>query len=39
MGVTVVALAVANSPLAGSYFGALNAYVLGLTSCTGSTTA
>ena len=31
MGVTVVALAVANSPLAGFYFGALNAYVLGLT--------
>ena len=30
MGVTVVALVVANSPLAGFYFGILNTYVLGL---------
>ncbi|UVF20136.1 Na+/H+ antiporter NhaA [Microvirga terrae] len=30
MGVTVIALAVANSPLAGAYFGVLKTYVLGL---------
>jgi NhaA family Na+:H+ antiporter len=30
MGVTVIALAVANSPLAGTYFGVLKTYVLGL---------
>ena len=30
MGVTVVALALANSPLAGAYFGVLKTYVLGL---------
>jgi Na+:H+ antiporter, NhaA family len=30
MGVTVVALAVANSPLAGVYFGVLKTYILGL---------
>lgn len=30
MGVTVIALAVANSPLAGAYFGILKTYVLGL---------
>ena len=30
MGVTVIALAVANSPLAGAYFGMLKTYVLGL---------
>ena len=40
MGVTVVALAVANSPLARLYFAALNAYVgWASRSCTGSTTA
>jgi len=30
MGVTVIALAVANSPLSGAYFGLLKTYVLGL---------
>ncbi|WP_262298859.1 Na+/H+ antiporter NhaA [Microvirga sesbaniae] len=30
MGVTVIALAAANSPLAGAYFGVLKTYVLGL---------
>jgi NhaA family Na+:H+ antiporter len=30
MGVTVIALAVANSPLAGVYFGVLKTYILGL---------
>jgi Na+:H+ antiporter, NhaA family len=30
MGVTVIALALANSPLAGAYFGMLKTYVLGL---------
>jgi NhaA family Na+:H+ antiporter len=30
MGVTVIALAIANSPLAGTYFGILKTYVLGL---------
>jgi len=30
MGVTVIALVVANSPLAGAYFGVLKTYVLGL---------
>src|SRR5918994_4200904 len=30
MGVTVIALVIANSPLAGAYFGMLKIYVLGL---------
>ena len=30
MGVTVIALVVANSPLAGAYFGLLKTYILGL---------